>query len=146
MEKKKQLVIKILFTVVALIVVSGCNANRIDLVRKGTVSVETVSSEKVKLLWASAYQQDKTLLVCGRVGRFGLSNYPLRTHVDISIISPSGEVLYESQTEDIFVPRHTPGKGPNSRHFRLRFPTIPQQGSLVQVVCHSGLHPNATLP
>jgi hypothetical protein len=120
--------------------ISGCATNRIDLADKGIVSVETVPSKRVNILWTDVYQDGEDILVYGVVQRLSHTSYPIKTHVDITILSPDGMVLQEARTPDIYVPRRIPGKGISWERFQVRFPDIPPQGSRVNMVVHGGKH------
>jgi hypothetical protein len=71
------------------VVISGCATNRIDLVEEGIVSVETVPSKKVKILWTDVYQDGEDFVVYGVVQRRSHTSYPIKTHVDISVTRQS---------------------------------------------------------
>lgn len=123
--------------------VSGCATNRVSLVDEGIVSVETVSSDKVRLLWTDVYDDGKDLVVRGVVKRRSYTSYPLKTHVDVAVLSPDGTILQQARSADIYVPSHRPGKTVNWKRFEVRFPEIPQD-SKVRMVVHSGRHDEAT--
>jgi hypothetical protein len=115
---------------------SGCNS-RNSLVEQGIVSIETKPSKKVKILWMDVYKDGEDIIVYGVVRRRSHTSYPLKTHVDATILSPDGKVLQEAHTSDIYVPRFVPGKGINFKRFEIRFPDMPGNFS-VQAVVHSG--------
>jgi hypothetical protein len=69
---------------------------------------------------------------------------PIKAHVDITIQSPDGKVLNEGRSSDVYVPRRIIGRGQSLQRFRVSFPQIPPQGSLVRLVSHSGPHNNST--
>jgi hypothetical protein len=140
MKKKLSAVTVTLGFSVLPVVISGCATNRTDVVEKGSVSVETVSSKKVKILWTDVYQDGEDFAVYGVVQRGSHTSYPIKTHVDITILSPDGTVLQEARTPDTYVPRRIPGKGISWERFQVRFADIPPQGSRVNVVVHSGKH------
>ena len=141
MMKKKvlSLVIAMVFGIMT-IAVSGCNTNRTDLVDKGIVSVETSPSKKVKILWTRVYQDGEDFVVYGVVQRRNHTSYPIRTHVDITILAGDGTIRHDTRTRDIYVSRRRPGKGINWTRFRVRLPGTPAEGSRVNMVVHSALH------
>ncbi len=122
------------------IVSSGCAANRTNLVSKGIVSVETSPSKKVKILWTRVYQDGEDFVVYGVVQRRNHTSYPIRTHVDITILAGDGTVMQETRTPDIYVSRRRPGKGISWKRFRVRLPGTPPEGSRVNMVVHGALH------
>ena len=137
--KSKLLFTALVVTLSAVSVMSGCSSNRISLVDQGIVSVETKASKNVGILWTDVYQDGEDIIVYGVVRRRSHTSYPLKTHVDVTILAPDGEVLQEARTPDIYVPRRIPGKGINWKRFEVRFPDVPQN-SRVQAVAHSGVH------
>jgi hypothetical protein len=128
----------------AAIFVTGCATNRIDLVEQGIVSVETVPSKRVRILWTDIYQDGDDTVVYGVVQRRSHTSYPIRTHVDITMLSSDGKVLQEARTGDIYVARRIPDKGINWTRFRLRLPGIPVEGSKVKMVVHGRPHNDRT--
>jgi len=138
----KKTCVKLILVGIAVLMATtiGCASNRLDLVKTGKVFIETVPSQKVKILWVNIYQEGDELVVYGVVRRFGISSYPLKTYVDISILSADGTLLHEARTPDIWVPRRLSGKGIAFKRFRMRFPDIPPEGSLIRTVCHGSPH------
>jgi hypothetical protein len=128
----------------AAMLVTGCATNRIDLVEQGIVSVETVPSKRVRILWTDIYQDGDDTVVYGVVQRRSHTSYPIRTHVDITMLSSDGKVLQEARTGDIYVARRIPNKGINWTRFRVRFPGIPVEGSKVKMVVHGHSHNSRT--
>ncbi len=124
-------------------IISGCSTNRVSLVDQGIVTVKTVPSEKVSILWADVYRDGKDVVVYGVVQRRSYTNYPMKRHVDVTISSPDGTILQEARTPDIYVPSHRPGKTVDWKRFEVRFPDIPQD-SKVQMVVHSRRHDDTT--
>jgi hypothetical protein len=143
MIKKLPLITAMILLSMLPIINSGCGTNRIDLADNGTVSVEKVPSQNVKILWTSVYQDGEDLVVYGTVRRYGYSSYPMKTHVDIIIFSPDGTILQERQTKDICVPIRRPGRGISFARFRERFAVLAEGGSKVKIVCHSQSHDSA---
>jgi hypothetical protein len=90
------------------------------------------------------HQDGEDFAVYGVVQRLSHTGYPIKTHVDITILSPDGTVLQEARTLDIYVPRRIPGKGINWERFKVRLPDIPPQGSKVDMVVHSSSHGDKT--
>ncbi|MHC4624649.1 MAG: hypothetical protein ACYS4W_12190 [Planctomycetota bacterium] len=124
--------------------ISGCATNRIDLVDEGLVTVETVPSKGVRILWADVYQDGEDMVVCGVVQRRSDTSYPIRAHVDITVLSPEGTVLQETRTCNIYVARRLAGKGMNWTCFRARLPGTPAEGSRVHMAVHSSEHNGKT--
>jgi hypothetical protein len=137
--KSKLLFTAFAVTLSAVSVMSGCSGSQISLVDQGIVSVEAKPSKNVGILWTDVYQDGEDIVVYGVVRRRSHTSYPLKTHVDVTILSPDGEVLQEVRTPDIYVARRIPGKGINWNRLEVRLPDIPHN-SRVQAVAHSGSH------
>jgi len=105
------------------------------LTRTGQVTVETVSGEKTKILWATVYQDRGDTLIKAALRRRLLTSYPLKTRVDIVVTTATGEKYLETPTEDIYIPRNVPGKGSGVRFFRKRIPGTLPQNSTVRIEC-----------
>ena len=115
----------------------GCGQSRplVDLTKTGQIAVETVSGEKTRILWAKVYQDGDDTLIKVALKRRLPTAYPLKTHVDIAVIAPNGEKSLETRTENIYVPRNVPGKGPTVKFFRKRIPQTLLQNSTVRIEC-----------
>ena len=138
---KKQIAINI--TVVALILlVAGCTeANRTDIVKSGIVTIEQQRTGKAYIAWSSAYEEKGDLVITGVLRRRDHVGRPIKTHVDVTIVSPDGTVLDEGRSSGIYVPRRITGRGYQSfERFKIRIPNVPAKGSLVRLVSHSGRH------
>lgn len=117
---------------------SGCSVPGENLSKKGLVTVERVSSQKVDILWADVYRIDEGLRVRGVVRQRSYSSQPLLIHVDAAVLSSGGEALKEATGRDVWVPRRRVGKGFNYGDFEIRLPIAPPEGSTVKLVCHAG--------
>ena len=123
--------------------ISGCATNRVSLVDENMVSVEKQGNESVEILWTDVYQDGEDTVVYGVIRRRSHTSYPIKTHVDVAIVSPDGTMLQEARTPDIYVARRVPGKGTDWTRFKIRFPGALTQGSKVNMVVHSGSHVQA---
>ncbi len=122
-------------------VVSGCAVNRISLVDTNQVTVAKQDSEKIKILWTDVYQKDGHTWVYGVLKQKGYrSSMPIKTHVDVQVLSKDGSILYETFSEDIYVPRNRVGKGPDWKRFRVQLPTEISGESRISMTVHVGEH------
>jgi len=124
-------------------VIAGCTANRVSLVDESLVSVKNQGSEKAEILWTDVYQDGEDTLVYGALQRRSHTSYPMKTHVDVAVVSPDGAMLQEARTPDVYVTRRVPGKGIDWTRFKVRIPGTLTQGFKVNVVVHSGDHVQA---
>jgi len=138
--RRKPLVIAIgMYLGMLITSIPGCATNRVSLVDQSIVSVETVPSEKVRILLTDVYGDGENVVVYGAVQRRNYTSYPMKTHVDITVSSPDGTILHEARSLDVSVPSHRPGKTVDWKRFEVRFPDIPK-GSKVRLVAHGGSH------
>ncbi len=121
---------------------NGCATGRVDLVDAGVLSLEQHTTGKVYIAWSDAYKDGDGFVVAGVLRRRDTVGLPIKTHVDITIQSPDGKVLDEGRSSDVHVPRRIIGRGQSLQRFRVRFPSIPAEGSKVSIVTHSGSHNN----
>ena len=122
-------------------VISGCAINRVDLVDSGVLTLEQQSMGKVYIAWSGVYEQDDSFVVAGVLRRRDRVGMPIRTHVDVTVLSPDGTILDEARSSDVCVSRRITGRSYLSfERFKVRFSNIPTKGSLVRVVSHSGRH------
>jgi hypothetical protein len=131
------MVISLLFAVI-----SGCaTSKRVDLVRSGVLDMELARTGKAYIAWGGAYKEGDGFVVTGVLRRRDRVGGPIKTHVDVTILSPDGTVIDEARSSDVYVSRRITGRGFRSfGRFKVRFESIPAEASLVRVVSHSGRH------
>jgi hypothetical protein len=142
MMKKKvlSLVIATVFSLLTFLL-PGCAMNRVDLVDTGKLSLEQHRTGKVYIAWSGAYEQDDSFVISGVLRRRDSVGTAIRTHVDVTVLSPDGTILDEARSSDVYVARRITGRSYLSfERFKVRFPDIPATGSSVRVVSHSGRH------
>ncbi len=126
-------------------VISGCAANRVDLVDSGVLSLTQQSTGKVYIAWSGAYEQDDGFVITGVLRRRDHVGLPIKTHVDVTILSADGTILDEARSSDVCVSRRITGRSYLSfERFKVRFPNVPAKGSSVRLVSHSGQHDDET--
>jgi len=128
------------------VVISGCTEPyRTDLVKSSVLNIEQQRTGKVYIAWSDAYKEDGGFVITGVLRRRDHVGGPIKTHVDITILSPDGTILDEARSSDVYVSRRITGRSYLSfERFKVRFPSIPAQGSSVRVVSHSGRHDDTT--
>ncbi|MFC1738759.1 hypothetical protein ACFL1G_06910 [Planctomycetota bacterium] len=140
-NKVLSLVIATVFNSLA-IVISGCATDRVNLVDAGVLSLEQHTTGKVCIAWSDAYEDGDGFVVTGVLIRRDTVGLPIKTHVDVTIQLSDGTIIDESRSSDVHVPRRIIGRGQSLKRFRVRFPSIPAEGSKVSIVTHSGSHNN----
>lgn len=125
--------------------ISGCVTNRADLVESGVVRLEQCNMGKVYIAWSSAYEKDDGFVITGVLRRRDHVGIPIRTHVDVTVLTPDGTILDEARSSDVYVSRRITGRSHLSfERFKVFLPDIPAKESLVRVVSHSGRHDDTT--
>lgn len=124
-------------------VISGCAADRVDLVETGVLTLEKQAAGKVYISWSSVFEQEDGLVITGFLRRRDRVGSPIKTHVDVTVLSPNGQVVDTARSNDVYVPRRITGRGQSLRRFRIYLRDVPGRGSLVKMVSHSGPHDDA---
>jgi hypothetical protein len=140
---KKKFLLTVVVTQLGMLVfnISGCATNRISLVDTNQVSVVRHDSEKIEILWTDVYQKDGQVWAYGVLKQRGYRlSMPIKTHVDVQVLSEDGSVHYETISDDIYVPRNRVGKGPDWKRFRVQLPTEILGGSRISMTVHVGEH------
>lgn len=125
-------------------VISGCAADRVDLVETGVLNLEKQGAGKVYIAWSSVFEQKDGLVITGVLRRCDRVGLPIKTHVDVTVLSPDGHVVDTARSNDVYVPRRITGRGQSLKRFRIYLRNVPDRGSLVRMVSHSGPHDEPT--
>lgn len=121
----------VIVAVLALAMV-GCAPHR-DLIAAGALRLEQPPQNDRHLRSISAYERDGTLSVSGT-----WSVPPRSGHVDVTLLSPEGDVLAETRTK-LVLPLHHRQRHPS--RFYTELDTVPPDRSVLRVVIHFGDHP-----
>ena len=76
-----------------LIFIFGCATTCVNLVKTGNVIVEVVPTEDEYIGSTHVYQNDKELVISGRVHTQGYAPTLEKGHVDVEIINPDGTLI-----------------------------------------------------
>ncbi len=137
---KIQLSVAILGLVMITINFMGCAANQIDLVDTGALNLEKQREGKVYIAWTSVYKQDGGLVISGVLRRHDHVGNAIKTHVDVTVLSPDGRVIDTARSNEVYVPRRITGRGQSFKRFTVHLPNLPPRGSLIRMTSHSGPH------
>ncbi len=143
MDKRHVFAGVVIFLAVTAAIVSGCAANRVDLVAAGVLTLEPHATGKVGIAWSGAHKDKEGFVIAGALTRHDHVGLPVKAHVDATILSPDGRTLDTACSKAIYVPRRITGRGQSLKRFDVRFPHVPPQGSSVRLVCHSDSHDEA---
>ena len=114
----------------------GCSSSKINLVKRGTVTVERLPSKSnVYIAGVFVYQEGDELVVSGKV-KPRHSHLPTSGHVDIAILSLKGEVIGKASTS--YTPRIIRRKSARrGSRFTARFSVIPSRASRIRLAYHA---------
>ncbi len=120
---------------ITVVLMSGCAMNRVNLVESQMVYVENVKHDKAHIYGVNVYQDDKTLVISGSVGRRHNINLPINGHVDLILIASNGSILKKIGTN--YNPGRLPGRRAGRSYFEAKIPVILPPGSRVRVEFHN---------
>ena len=140
MKNKVLKLLAVMFLGTLTAVIPGCATDRVDLVDTGVLSLGQHTMGKVYIAWSDAYEDGDGFVVTGVVRRRDTVGWPIKVHVDVTILSQDGEVLDEGRSPEIYVPRRIVGRSQSLKRFKVRFPSIPAKGSKASIVVHAAQH------
>ena len=141
MRKINLTISSVLFLSVLVMSVPGCAANRVSLVDTHQVTVARQDSEKIEILWTDIYQKDGHTWAYGVLKQRGYHpSAPIKTHVDVQVLTEDGSIQFETFSEDFHVPRNRVGKGPDWKRFRVQLLPEISEGSKIAITVHVGKH------
>ncbi len=104
------------------------NANEIDLVQCGIVSVETVYSDYLLFQTIQVTYDNNILTVKGYVA---LKRITIRGHFEMTVISPEGKVLDKVSTQDRYYNKR---RNRPIKFFSVESPVYPSKGSRLKII------------
>lgn len=117
--------------------VSGCVGHRINLLEGGSIRLH----EKVPAdlsVQTDVFSDDGNLVVVGRMSRGPLDLTPIFGHIDIVVVSSSGEELSSVKADFRKLP--TWRRGPHPLAFKAEFPGVPPEHSVIEITYHKEKH------
>jgi hypothetical protein len=125
------------FVLVICLILTGCLANRIDLVANKTISVTTHKPDGYSMN-ASVYEQEGALRLFGRVTKSPFSSSNVHGHVDVEVTDPDGNRVYcmPAVLHSLPAARHV--SKPAS--FTATIPIVPPLGSKVSFTYNPLVH------
>ena len=116
--------------IVGAVVVSGCanvQSNKTDVI------IEKDTSSRGRIQNVLVTPTDSTVIVSGTLHNRNFSRAPIPGHLDITFLSPDGEVLHKLKTDY----RRNSIK-PRDSYFRIEVPMVLPPDSIVRVKYHRG--------
>ncbi len=83
------------------------------------VAVELKNSGHLDVYSVNLEQCGDTAVVSGLIRQTGVSPSAAHSHVDVEVVKPDGQVIYQTRSETISVPRHIIGKGMKHKSFHI---------------------------
>ena len=124
---------------IAAMALAGC-ATGVDLVKQGSVSLEKVHSEKVRVTLVSVFQDGPQLRVSGRVWRRRAFQGHARGHVDVEVVGPDGRRLSHATSPGLYVRGVLRNRTPMKETFVVLMTVSPPPGSVICVGYRPGHH------
>lgn len=131
---------RLLSSLFVLSILSGCAADRTDLVRSGYLSLQPTLTASLAHP-PEVYEQDGALVVKGQLDSSEINK---GGHVDVQVIGPDGAIVYDASVNYRKPQAQTPTgprgqyrgpRSPSESHatYAVRFPGLPPAGSVVRV-------------
>jgi hypothetical protein len=132
-------VIAWLFCLPALVLwLSGCAGGQSRLADRGNVRIENPASGKVHVAWSDVREERGGLLVTGVLDRSDTVGLPIKTRVEVEVVSSSGSILNTAQSDAVSVARRSVNRVQGFERFAVRLPSLPPAGSTIRVVTRAG--------
>lgn len=133
---------KLLLLIGLALSTSSCITNRVDLLETNGITLSEDVPPELKIS-TSIYQDDGNLVVLGRLSRGSLDLRRIPGHIDIQVLTATGEEVADVKAQFRSLPtwRH----GPSPVAFRFELPGVPPLGSRVLVKYHVSQHEEGTL-
>ena len=126
---------KLLLTIPIALVLSSCMNHRVNLLETNAVILQEVVPPELNIN-TSVYEDDGNLVVSGRLSRSSLDLRQIPGHIDIEVLSPTGEEL--ASVKATFRSLRTWRRGPNLVAYKAELPGTPPYGSKIKIAYHVG--------
>lgn len=120
-----------------LLMLAGCIGHRVNLLEHDFITLKENVPTELRVN-TDVFADDGNLVVLGRMSRSPLDKTPIFGHIDIVVLSASGEELATviATFKNVRTWRH----GPHPVAFRAEFPGTPPERSVVEVTYHTEKH------
>lgn len=115
----------------------GCEANKSDVANKGNLILDHQSEGKVYIAWSDVYERNEGAVVSGVLKRNDNIGLPIKAHVQVSVLTPDGQVIDAGRSDDVLVPRQIATKVQGFSRFSVPLGKVPPSGSTVRLVVGS---------
>ncbi len=107
---------------------SGCARTGPDLVEQGRLTVERRPSRYARVSWVEVREGEQGAIMTGSVRPVGPASSGRKGHVHVTLVGPDKEAVRSICSEPIWLRQRRPGRGPKSRHFRVKLDAAPPRG------------------
>jgi len=115
----------------------GCSTAGPDLVASGSVNLEKVNTEGVRVMWAELRQEDANVTVAeGRLVQTGARTSPRNGHVEVQLFDANGKAVAKACSKPIRMSFRGPGRGLKTRIFAVRINAAAPRGGKARVAYH----------
>ncbi len=123
-----------------MVFLAGCCGQQQPASQRNRLPVETISSDKVRVVWMEGYQEGDKTIVRGAIQRQRQGSAPMKAHVDVQVLSGGGELLQEVATTEVYLPRRLAGRGIDLRPFEVELQTVSVDDARIIMKAHHGEH------
>jgi hypothetical protein len=123
-----------------VVFLAGCCGQQQSVGQRNRLPVETISSDKVRVVWMEGYQEGDKTIVRGAIQRQRQGSAPMKAHVDVQVLSGGGNLLQEVITTEVYLPRRLAGRGIDLRPFEVELQMVPADDSRIVIKAHQSEH------
>jgi hypothetical protein len=117
---------------------AGCATTRINLVKKGDVTIHLVPTKNVSVKTLHVYQNGDDVQTSGIVTRDHFFRRPESGHVDITVYGPDGTIIRNLTTS--YTPRRSGRRRGRQSYFSVKLREFRlSQGSFIKAAYHKGV-------
>lgn len=109
----------------------GCSTTAINITEDDFINIERIASKSASVIDVAVFRAGSELSNWGSVKRHHSGRAPMKGHVDVYLIDPTGKVVV---TKIVPYHRTTPKKGVARFNFGLDF--LPQPNSTLRIIHH----------
>lgn len=125
MNTKFRIIIGFIYMVTLIVIMSACTS--VDS-KKANVNIEVDSSPRIQIFDVAVRATNSHVTVSGSLHKRSHSRTAIPGHIDITFLSPNGEVLRELETD-----YHRPSINSRESTFSVKVPLLLADGSTVRI-------------
>ena len=131
--------VSILYTIAVIISgISGCAVRGINISENKEIPIESTSSSGVLIPWANAQQDGENLVITGVVEQRCACTGSQKTRILVEVTNAKGEIIKQTETREINIPRRRSGISPKRSRFTVLLPVTLREGTKIKLTAHDG--------